>query len=481
MGNIRYKGSNYTKDTRASYVQVEPLSVTENGTYTAESGKAYNPVSVNVEPPKSNDVTFYDYDGTVVYSYSAADFAELTEMPANPTHTGLTSQGWNWSLSDAKSYVADYGKLNIGQMYITDDGKTRLVIQLEDGRLSPTLRLGLNGTATIDWGDGSATTTMTGLNTSTTVYSTHDYAGAGEYTILISIEGDARIFGDSSVGTYLIQPDGSYLRFVYYNSLYRVFIGSNMDIGECAFSNCTALVSVTIPSGVNAIGNFAFDNCFSLVSITIPIGVSRINNSMLATCCSLINVAIPNSVNFIDNSAFKGCRALTGVTIPENVTTISTNAFSNCTALVNVIISEGVRYIESSAFIGCSSISNVVLPNSTQNIGSSSFSGCSSVSSVIIHGNSLVIGNSAFVNCRSIANITIPDSTNSVGVNAFQNCYGLGYIKFESTTPPTIYSTNWSSLQTDCKILVPQGTLETYKVAQNYPDPNTYTYEEYTE
>lgn len=152
MGNIRYKGGNYTKDTKSSYVQVEPLSVTANGTYTAENGKAYNPVTVNIAPPKSNDVTFYDYDGAVVYSYSAAEFAELESMPANPTHTGLTSQGWNWSFSDAKQYVSDYGKLNIGQMYITDDGKTRAVIQLEEGRLSPTLGLGLNGTATIDWG-----------------------------------------------------------------------------------------------------------------------------------------------------------------------------------------------------------------------------------------------------------------------------------------------------------------------------------------
>lgn len=27
MGNIRYKGGNYTKDTRSSYIQVEPLSI----------------------------------------------------------------------------------------------------------------------------------------------------------------------------------------------------------------------------------------------------------------------------------------------------------------------------------------------------------------------------------------------------------------------------------------------------------------------
>ena len=32
------------------------------------------------------DVTFYDYDGTIVASYTAADFANLSAMPANPTY-----------------------------------------------------------------------------------------------------------------------------------------------------------------------------------------------------------------------------------------------------------------------------------------------------------------------------------------------------------------------------------------------------------
>lgn len=37
-----------TEGTASGGVDVEPLSVTQNGTYTAPSGKAYNPVTVNV-------------------------------------------------------------------------------------------------------------------------------------------------------------------------------------------------------------------------------------------------------------------------------------------------------------------------------------------------------------------------------------------------------------------------------------------------
>lgn len=66
---------------------------------------------------QSKDVDFLDYDGTIVYSYTATEFANLTALPANPTHDGLISQGWNWTLADAKAYVASYGFLDIGQLY----------------------------------------------------------------------------------------------------------------------------------------------------------------------------------------------------------------------------------------------------------------------------------------------------------------------------------------------------------------------------
>ena len=36
-------------DAISGRVEIEPLEVTENGEYTAPSGKAYSPVSVNVE------------------------------------------------------------------------------------------------------------------------------------------------------------------------------------------------------------------------------------------------------------------------------------------------------------------------------------------------------------------------------------------------------------------------------------------------
>ena len=151
-----------------------------------------------------NDVNFYDYDGTIVDSYSAADFAQLSALPSNPSHDGLTAQGWNWSLSDAKTHVATYGKLNIGQMYATSDGKTRLYIHLGQGRLAPYLGLAVNGTATVDWGDNSATSTVTGSNTTTVINTQHTYATPGDYVISIAVSGNAALLGSNSYGSQVL-------------------------------------------------------------------------------------------------------------------------------------------------------------------------------------------------------------------------------------------------------------------------------------
>ena len=72
---------------------------------------------------EEKDVNFYDYEGTLLYSYTAQEFQALDSMPENPTHEGLTSQGWNWTLEQAKSYVTNHGICDIGQMYTPTDGK----------------------------------------------------------------------------------------------------------------------------------------------------------------------------------------------------------------------------------------------------------------------------------------------------------------------------------------------------------------------
>lgn len=307
------------------------------------------------------DVNFYDYDGTCRYSYTAAEFAELTEMPANPTHEGLTAQGWNWSLGDAKTYVASYGKLNVGQMYITSDGKTRLYIELTEGRLTPYLKLYLdaNSELDIDWGDGSTHSTFTNTDSSAAYKNEmHTYASAGNYIIAISVVSGSFVLKSSSgnLSTLLSNnnsnqssPDKGYLFCIT-----KINIGNSVvGIGSNAFCMCSVLASISIPNSVTSVGDGAFQECSSLKSISIPNSVTSLGTGSLRYCSSLKSISIPNSVTSLRNMLFSSNALLKSITIPDSVTSIGNSAFSNINNLVSITIPKSVTSIGSDAFSGC--------------------------------------------------------------------------------------------------------------------------------
>ena len=367
------------------------------------------------------DVTFYDYDGTVVNSYTAAEFAELTAMPDNPSHEGLTAQGWNWSLSDAKTYVASYGKLNIGQMYTTSDGKTRLYIELIEGRLQPWLKLYLNANSEldIDWGDGSTHSTFTRGTYADYVSEMHTYASAGSYVIVITVVSGGFELRSSSTGSSTLltnnnanefSPDAAYL-----NSIKKIEIGSGVTrIKSRTFYNCTSLVSITIPSSVTSIEEYSFYNCRSLTSITIPSGVTSIKEQSFYNCTLLASITIPSSVTSIGNNAFSSCLSLASITIPSSVTSIGNNAFSNCISLVSITIPSSVTSIGNNAFQYLYTLTSITIPSSVTSIGSQAFFGCSSLTSITIPSSVTSIGSQAFSNCWSLATITINKPTDSI-------------------------------------------------------------------
>ena len=285
-----------------------------------------------------NDVTFIDYDGSVLHSYTLAEAQALTELPALPSHEGLVCQGWNWTLEDIKALNRP---VTVGAMYITDDGATRLHIRIATvGRMTVPLYIGqtvANGVS-IDWGDGSTAETLAGTGN---VNTSHTYAEPGDYVIsLIPQDGCTLSFGANSYSYCVMGPTGNN-GIVYCNMLQEVYIGENVaTIRSYAFQYCYSLSNITIPNGITYISGSAFQSCSSLASITIPNGITSISSSAFSYCNSLASITIPDGVTSIGNYAFQDCKSLASITIPDGVTSIGSSAFTSC---------YGMRYYDFSA------------------------------------------------------------------------------------------------------------------------------------
>ena len=409
----------------------------------------------------TDDVNFYDYDGTLVASYSLSEAQALTALPDGPTHEGLIFQGWNYTLEKVKAFTRS---MNVGATYTTNDGKTRIYITLGEGRTSPLLGCCPNGTVIVDWGDGTTPDTLTGTSTSVIQYTpTHNYTSPGSYVISLTVNGTCGFLGSYIGNDYC----------------YLLKYSTTADTRNRYYQN--AITKIEIGDSVTSIGNYTFQNCYSLISVTIPDSVTSIENNLFSGCESLISVTIPDSVTSIGGYAFGCCESLISVTIPDSVTSIENELFSGCYLLTSLIIPNRVTSIGYEAFSGCYSLTSVIIPDSVTSIGENAFGGCHSLTSFTISDNVTSIENELFSSCESLTSLIIPDRVTSIGIGAFSSCYGMAEYHLKPTAPPALSNTNaFNYIPSDCIIYVPQGSLNAYKTATNWATYASHMQEETT-
>ena len=154
------------------------------------------------------------------------------------------------------------------------------------------------------------------------------------------------------------------------------------SIGNYAFSGCSNLTSVTIPSSVTTTGDNAFKDCSKLKTAG-PIGggyniefgwTTSIIKNAFSGCSNLTSITIPSSVTSIGAYAFFVCSSLTSITIPEGVTSIGFYAFDTCTGLTSITIPSSVTSIASGAFSSCSNVETInCLRSSAPTVTSATF------------------------------------------------------------------------------------------------------------
>ncbi len=148
------------------------------------------------------------------------------------------------------------------------------------------------------------------------------------------------------------------------------------EIGQGAFSDCTSLTSISLPSSLTSIGDWAFSNT-GISSVSIPEGITDIKGRVFNSCQNLISIVFPSSLKYIGEYAFAGCASLSKINLPESLETIGKESFSYCPLIKNVTIPASVNIIGEGVFMNCNELESVTMKNANPaDIASNTFSNC---------------------------------------------------------------------------------------------------------
>lgn len=275
-------------------------------------------------------INFVDYDGTVQASFSKADFLASTGLPENPTHDGLTSEGWNWTRQNILDYLTDCpaGDVIVGQLYTTVSKCTEIDIDLSANG-SPYLGLAVKGTVSIDWGDGTTPDTVTGTSETTRLATQHTYAAGGQYMIKISFVSGTRYYicGANNKPFFGDETTSGTTKF-YSNAVKAIRLGEKANIGAYGLTSLANLEYFTSVPGV-LIKENAFVSCANLRAIiasgtfTATGNISNVYNLLAISPAPGDNALCPTPSN-----ATKLRKFMIGNLSPNSVT-------ASCYGLIN--------------------------------------------------------------------------------------------------------------------------------------------------
>lgn len=388
--------------------------------------------TLDTAQPKESDINFWDYDGTLLYSWTLAELATKTELPPLPSHDGLICQGWNWTLQDIK----DAGReLDIGALYITDDGKTRIYVDVDtetwDDFVLNYWQDPRNAT-TVDWGDG---TTPETVNKDSWIEHRHVYASSGSYVITMSVkEGTTMRLGNGSNGRKLIANDET-------------------DSGRCAM-----LRRVEVGARVTTITDQTFQFCSRLESISIPQNVGVEGYATFNQAMQLRVIAIQSITNVY--RTFYQC---------TNLRAITGTGMMNYTDKY-IINNTAVRQInfDMTAANQAQALERVHIKAVNGQVRD--FSACRSLLEVTIPADATTFVAAAFQGDNALRRVTCLGDIASIPAQVFQRCYPLRFVDFtHCTAVPTLANVNaFDSTHAQLEIRVPASLADAWKAATNW-------------
>lgn len=386
--------------------------------------------TLDTAPPKESDINFWDYDGTLLYSWTLAELATKTELPPLPSHDGLICQGWNWTLQDIK----DAGReLDIGALYITDDGKTRLYVDVDtetwDDFVLNYWQSNIN-TTTVDWGDGTTPETK---DASSWIEHRHVYASSGSYVITMSVK-DGK--------TMWLGHDG------------RMLIAN----GETDSGRCAMLRRVEVGARAGATDPQCFRNCCRLESISLP-QTTKIYTARAFEQCTQLRVFIAADMDEVWQSFYR-CSNLRAIATPKGTTQKNNYAIANTAVrqvnfdMIDAYTAEALERVHIKAVNG--------------QVGD--FSSCRALLEVTIPADATTFVAAAFSGDNALRRVTCLGDIASIPAQVFQRCYPLRFVDFtHCTAVPTLANVNaFDQTHAQLEIRVPASLADAWKAATNW-------------
>lgn len=308
-----------------------------------ETGGGSAPVVV--EEPEEKAVNFYDYDGRRLFSYTTDEAAALTELPTPPGHAGLVFQEWNYTLDEVKENA---DAADIGALYTTDDGATRIHIEIPYDGCELTFRFYpySNGTVELNWGDDSAAECPNNIPEGIK----HIYATAGRYVIsLMPDEGKKFALGSSQDDSVIIDS-----RVV----ISEVNCGNGVDSLRGAFQSLySSIGSISLCNEIKTIGASTFYYCQKLKHVSFP------NNANIPSSClsnsSISNVSCSPRATLMPDKAFYSCHNLRRVVVGCGVSEVADSAFAFDYSLLSIVFKGNISWIKPDAFQYCTALKQI--------------------------------------------------------------------------------------------------------------------------
>lgn len=351
-----YEGLNSVKVT--PILEAKTTTITANNTYSISASEGNCGIgehtiivsvptsgggeSVVVKEAEPKDVNFYDYDGTLLHSYTKAEAQALTALPAVPSAPeGLGLEDtveWNYTLDQIK----DMGVCEVGSIYTKNSGMALVFdIPYDNFTLGLQLRCSSGG-ADVDWGDKQ------GGSFGGQEVIGHTYTKAGRYVIRYDAKTEATIaVGTSNYNVCNDMVTSTTNGFAHSSLLVGAVLGNNCTFSQSAFY-CCGLTYCIISKGVKiaTIPQNAFSYCYQLKHITFPCAMQLQNGALSNSGVRHLSLTMDGG-DVIANSEIGGvlnnCANLRRLVLPpaKDANTLPLSNLSSTSSLCQLIVKKG--------------------------------------------------------------------------------------------------------------------------------------------